>query len=195
LATEDGRIPARGGGALAPLALLLIALGAAPAGAVSPPLAGGLRIEIQASIPDIVIGEVERRMIGDYYGRNLQLYEQGRYPGYEFDADQGGGNGHGQGKGKGKGKGGGVPPGLAKKGGVPPGLAKKGGLPPGIAQQLARGHPLPPGLDYRPLPGELMRQLPPVPSGYGYRIVDDRVLLVQAATNVILDALRVPALP
>jgi hypothetical protein len=192
LATDDGRIPAPAGGALAPLALLLVALGAAPAAAGSQPDADGLRIEIQASIPDIVIGEVERRMIDDYYSRNLRLYEQGRYPGYEFDAGQGVGNGHGQGKGKGKGGG---PPGLAKKGGVPPGLAKKGGLPPGIAQQLSRGHPLPPGLDYRPLPGELMRQLPPVPSGYGYRIVDDRVLLVQAATNVILDALRVPALP
>jgi hypothetical protein len=161
---------------------LLVALSGTPA------TAGSVGVTIQTNLPDIVIGAPQRQQIGDYYGRNLQLYEQGRYPGYGLDEDGGG-------KDKGHGKGGkSVPPGLAKKGGVPPGLAKKGGLPPGIYQNLVRGSTLPPGLGDRPLPGELMQQLPPLPGGYGYRIVDDRVLLVQSATSLILDALRVPAL-
>ena len=64
----------------------------------------------------------------------------------------------------------------------------------GIAKQLARNRQLPPGLDYQPLPGDLIVQLPPLQPGYRYTIVDDKVLLVQAASNLILDALEVAAL-
>ena len=77
---------------------------------------------------------------------------------------------------------------------LPPGLAKKGKLPPGIAKQLARNNRLPPGLEYRPLPPDLIVQLPPLQVGYQYRIVDNRVLLVQAASNLILDVLTVAAI-
>ena len=172
-------------------AALAVALLAGLAG--GPARAGDVDVGIRANLPDLVIGTAERQVIGGYYGRNLQLYEQGRYPGYEFDDDNG--NAGGGGKGKGHGKGGkGTPPGLAKKGGIPPGLARKGGLPPGVAMNLARGHPLPPGLGDRPLPGDLMGRLAPLPGGYGYRIVNDRVLLIQSATSMIIDALLVPAL-
>jgi hypothetical protein len=37
-------------------------------------------------------------------------------------------------------------------------------------------------------------QMPPLQPGYIYRIVDDRVLLIRAASNVILDVLTVAAL-
>jgi hypothetical protein len=72
-------------------------------------------------------------------------------------------------------------------------LAKKGNLPPGLAKQLARNGHLPPGLEYRDLPQDLEQQLPSLPNGYQYQIVDNHVLLVQRATNLILDAIEVAA--
>ena len=77
---------------------------------------------------------------------------------------------------------------------LPPGLAKKGKLPPGIAKQLARNGHLPPGLEYRSLPQDLIVELPPLQPGYKYVIVDDRVMLIKAASNLILDVLTVAAL-
>jgi hypothetical protein len=49
-------------------------------------------------------------------------------------------------------------------------------------------------LEYRPLPPDLIVQLPPIAPAYRYVIADDRVMLIQAATNVIMDVLQVPAL-
>jgi len=63
-------------------------------------------------------------------------------------------------------------------------------LPPGVAKNLARGKPLPPGIAKRPLPGDLVRQLPPVRTGYERLIVDGRILLVETATQVIHDILE-----
>ena len=126
-----------------------------------------------AEAPDAVgifIGELEKRIIRSYYERQLVTYQQS--PEYE--------------KNKGKKK--------NKHKGLPPGLAKKGKLPPGIAKQLARNHQLPPGLEYRPLPHDLIVELPPVQPGYKYVIVDDRVMLIKAASNIILDVLTVAAL-
>lgn len=120
-------------------------------------------------VGDIFIGELEKRLIASYYHRQLVAYQQS--PDYQ----------------KGKGK-------KNHKKGLPPGLAKKGKLPPGIAKQLARNNHLPPGLEYRPLPHDLIVQMPPLQPGYIYRIVDDRVLLIRAASNLILDALTVAAL-
>ena len=124
------------------------------------------------SLGDIFIGELERRLIASYYQRHLVAYQQS--PEWQEYS-----------KNKGKKK--------HKHKGLPPGLAKKGKLPPGIAKQLARNNQLPPGLEYRPLPHDLIVQLPPLQPGYRYRIVDDRVLLIKAASNVILDVLTVAA--
>jgi hypothetical protein len=126
-----------------------------------------------AEAPDAVgifIGELEKRIIRSYYERQLVTYQQS--PEYE--------------KNKGKKK--------NRHKGLPPGLAKKGKLPPGIAKQLARNNQLPPGLEYRPLPHDLIVELPPVQPGYKYVIVDDRVMLIKAASNIILDVLTVAAL-
>ena len=62
-------------------------------------------------------------------------------------------------------------------------------LPPGIARNLARGKPLPPGIARQSLPGDLVRQLPAVRSGYERIVVDGRVLLVETATQMIHDVL------
>ena len=124
------------------------------------------------SIGDIFIGEVEKRIISDYYSRHLVAFEQS--PEYvEY--------------GKHKNK-------KNKHKGLPPGIAKKGTLPPGIAMQLERNHQLPSGLAYEPLPHDLVVQLPPVHAGYRYTIVDNKVLLVQEASNLIIDAIEVAAL-
>jgi hypothetical protein len=61
-------------------------------------------------------------------------------------------------------------------------------LPPGIRKRLARGKPLPPGIAKRFLPGELESQLP-THAGTVRRVVGDDVVLVAAATGVILDIL------
>jgi Ni/Co efflux regulator RcnB len=66
---------------------------------------------------------------------------------------------------------------------------KSKGLPPGIAKNLARGKPLPPGIAKKQLPQDLIRQLPPVHTGYERVIVDGRVLLIDIATQVINDVL------
>lgn len=61
-------------------------------------------------------------------------------------------------------------------------------LPPGIQKNLARGKPLPPGIAKRYLPGDLVGQLPPRP-GYEWRIVGTDVLLVVAATQLVVGIL------
>ena len=61
-------------------------------------------------------------------------------------------------------------------------------LPPGIRKRLARGKPLPPGIAKRFLPGELEVRLP-AHAGTVRRVVGDDVVLVAAATGVILDIL------
>jgi len=59
--------------------------------------------------------------------------------------------------------------------GMPPGLAKKGKLPPGIAK--------------RQLPSGLVVQLPPPPNGYERLIVDNDIILVDIATQIVHDIL------
>lgn len=76
---------------------------------------------------------------------------------------------------------------------LPPGLAKKGWLPPGIYKQLAAGRYLPGDIVLHELPHELRNQLPRR-AGERLYIADDKVLLVQVATNLILDVLTVAAI-
>lgn len=74
---------------------------------------------------------------------------------------------------------------------LPPGLAKKRSLPPGLARQLVRNGTLPPGLAGRTLPHDLARALPARPSSFRFVLVDDRVLLVERASDLILDTLEI----
>ncbi len=83
--------------------------------------------------------------------------------------------------------------GKATHGALPPGLAKKGTLSPGLAGQLERNGRLPPGVTKHELPDDLLAQLQPRPAGYEFIVVDDRVLLIQSATDLILDILTVAA--
>jgi hypothetical protein len=61
-------------------------------------------------------------------------------------------------------------------------------LPPGIAKKVARGGTLPPGIAKRYLPQDLLVQLPPRP-GYHWMVVDNDVVLIAAATGLIVDIL------
>jgi len=115
------------------------------------------------SVGDIILTEIERRLIASYYQRHYDAWDAGNRS-----------NGR-------------------KNKSLPPGLAKRGTLPPGLYKQLVRNGTLPPGLGAMPLPYDLVMQLPPRPPGQRLLIVDDKVLLVQAATNLILDVLAVAA--
>jgi hypothetical protein len=143
--------------------------GIAPCAAQSEPGAA----QAGPSVADVVIDEVARRVLHDYYARNANAWVVAN-PDYD--------SGNKKQKNKNKHK------------GLPPGIAKKGTLPPGIAKQLVRNGQLPPGLEYRPLPPDLIVQLPPLVPDYRYVIADNRVMLIRAATNVILDVLEVPGL-
>ncbi len=123
----------------------------------------------RADVADIVIGEIEKSIIRDYYARHLHDWEE---------SDEG----RDYKKHKNKHK------------GLPPGLAKRGTLPPGLAMQLQRNGQLPPGLEYRDLPDDLLTRLPRLDPAYRYVIIDDKVMLVKRATNLILDILEVAAL-
>jgi Ni/Co efflux regulator RcnB len=120
-----------------------------------------------ADMATIVLDQVERRVIGDYYQRQYD----------EWVAEENQGNKKSK----------------NKKDGLPPGLAKREQLPPGLQKQLERNGRLPPGLEARALPDDLIYQLRPRPIGYEFRQVDNKVLLIQSATDLIIDALTVAA--
>ena len=74
----------------------------------------------------------------------------------------------------------------------PPGLAKKhnGCLPPGIAKKRYEvGRPVFDGAVVVELPHDIIIQLPPLPRGQGYRIVDGDLVVVALATMIVLDAI------
>jgi Ni/Co efflux regulator RcnB len=77
----------------------------------------------------------------------------------------------------------GLPPGLQKK--VERGMA----LPPGWQKKLARGEHL--DREYyslgRPLPEDLLRRLPPSRPGSEILKIEDQIILIDAATRLILD--------
>jgi hypothetical protein len=62
-------------------------------------------------------------------------------------------------------------------------------LPPGIARKVARGGALPPGIAKKTLPGGLRARLP-ARDGQEWRVVGTDVLIVELATNVIVDVLK-----
>ncbi|MCF8481956.1 MAG: anti-virulence regulator CigR family protein [Rhodospirillum sp.] len=61
--------------------------------------------------------------------------------------------------------------------------------PPGIQRNLARGKPLPPGIAKHGPPRDLSNRLPSRP-GYERVVVGNDVLLVVAATGVIVDVMK-----
>lgn len=69
------------------------------------------------------------------------------------------------------------------------GRGRGGGLPPGIARNLARGKPLPPGIARQYLPNELIVALPRLQGGLEYVVAAGKLLLVEAATQVVRDVL------
>jgi hypothetical protein len=72
------------------------------------------------------------------------------------------------------------------KKGMPPGLAKReGDLPPGLAKR----DKLPPGIEKQTLPTDLLKQLPPPPSGCERALIGHQVLLLEIATRIVLDTI------
>jgi hypothetical protein len=77
-----------------------------------------------------------------------------------------------------------------RKGSLPPGLAKRDSLPPGLQKQLIRNGKLPPGLAKRDLPNDLLKRLGTPPKGTQRYIVGADIILVDLATNVLLDVIK-----
>lgn len=74
-----------------------------------------------------------------------------------------------------------------------PGFAGQS-LPPGMRNRLAKGKPLPPGIARRTLPADLALRLPRYP-GHDYLMVGATVVLVEAATGLVREALYDVLLP
>ena len=70
----------------------------------------------------------------------------------------------------------------------PPGLAKKGCIPPGQRKKWAKGHALPRDVYFRPLSNWRDYELSPPPRGHVYGEVDGDILLIAAATRLVIDA-------
>ena len=74
------------------------------------------------------------------------------------------------------------------KSGLPPGLAGRP-LPPGLQKHIDRTGQLPPGLQKRALPSDLRRLLPRR-AGQDFRVVGNDIVLIETATNLILDVMQ-----
>jgi hypothetical protein len=72
---------------------------------------------------------------------------------------------------------------------LPPVLANAKPLPPGIAKKIARGGAMPPGIAKKSVPGALLSELPSRP-GQKWLLVGTDLLVVEIATNVIVDVLK-----
>ena len=77
-----------------------------------------------------------------------------------------------------------------RTGNRPPGLAKRDSLPPGLQKQLVRNGKLPPGLAKRDVPNDLLRRLGAAPKGTQRYLVGSDMILVDVATNVLLDTIK-----
>jgi len=70
----------------------------------------------------------------------------------------------------------------------PPGLAKKGCIPPGQRKKWTKGRALPSDVYYRPLSNWGEYDLSSPPSGHVYGEVDGDILLIRAASRLVVDA-------
>ena len=120
------------------------------------------------STGDAIFSAVERAVIKRYYNQSTATESTATSRGHKKSK--------GKGKGKGKGKSGQLPPGLAKRSQLPPGLAKRKSLPPGLQRQA--------------LPDDLKASLPPPATGTERVLVDGRAVLIEKATNKVLDILE-----
>jgi len=119
---------------------------------------------------------VEQQIITEYFSEQpLASIATAASASEERDGETGSGK-------KNKGKGG-------KSKGLPPGLARRDELPPGLQKQLEKNGTLPPGLAKRDLPSRLESRLPTRDSDQERVIVDNDVVLIEAATGVVLDIL------
>ncbi len=75
----------------------------------------------------------------------------------------------------------------------PPGLAKKGCIPPGQRKKWTKGRALPQDVYYRPLSNWGDYDLAPPPYGHVYGSVDGDILLIRAATRLVVDAVILAA--
>ena len=80
----------------------------------------------------------------------------------------------------------------AKRGHCPPGLAKKnnGCLPPGQAKKWRRGEALASDLRYTEVPLEIRRRLSPLPPSHRYVQIAGDILIIAAATRLVVDAVE-----
>lgn len=76
----------------------------------------------------------------------------------------------------------------------PPGLAKKGCVPPGQRKKWTRGYALPHDVYFRPLSNWSDYDLDPPPYGHVYGSVDGDILLIRAATRLVVDAVILAAI-
>ena len=143
------------------------------AGAADVSVSGAVTVRDGDKSVSVVYSNKDRAVIDDYYRRHRERDHE-----YRRDRDN-------EGEGSGRGHGKGMPPGLAKRGGaLPPGLAKRKSLPPG----LARNDRLPDDIEYEPLPRDLERQLPRLPSKDYVRVrVGTDLLILNQKTHVVLD--------
>jgi|TARA_R110002126_G_scaffold3263_1_gene18540 hypothetical protein len=73
---------------------------------------------------------------------------------------------------------------------MPPGLAKKEDLPPGLARHITKNGRLPPGIEKRDLPADLLSRLPSVKSGTKRLIIGHDIVLIDETTSIILDIMK-----
>jgi hypothetical protein len=123
---------------------------------------------------EIIFSALEKRILRDVLGSPTAKGEQ------ERKFKPGGKRKFKKSKGRGRGRG----------GGRPPGLAKRQSLPPGLARQVERNGTLPPGLARRRLPEGVAKLLPRAAPGTERVIIGNDVVLVEQATNRVLDVLR-----
>jgi hypothetical protein len=71
------------------------------------------------------------------------------------------------------------------------GKNKQKTMPKGIAMKLKRGGAMPPGIAKTSLPEDLEQQLPPAPNGYERIEAKGKVILVDIATGVIADIIKI----
>lgn len=136
---------------------------------------GDLVKDVAKQAAGAAFSEVERQAIEKYY-ETTAPYRERTYKTEENDDDQGYGRKSDHRK---------------KHSRKDKEYGKRGNLPKGIRKKLERGGTLPPGIAKRNLPGDLERQLPPVPAGYERIETNEQVLLRNLASGVIADVINI----